>query len=126
MLSRAFDDALVAAGGSLPIWLVVTTVKGVPRTPARDIAGAIGMEDATLTHHLNRMERDGLVSRHRDPANRRNQVVELDRRRRGAVRPHADDPCRGFDTRLRAGVTGDELDQLRALLHRLRTNPATR
>jgi hypothetical protein len=33
---------------------------------------------------------------------------------------------RAFDRRLRAGVTGDELGQLRTLLHRLRTNAGTR
>ena len=55
-LSRAFDDALAAAGGSLPTWLVVTALKGGDHTMQRDVAAAVGIEDATLTHHLNRME----------------------------------------------------------------------
>ena len=76
-LSRAFDDALTAAGGSLPTWLVVTALKRGDHTMQRDIAATVGIEGATLTHHLNRMEPDGLVERHRDPANRRNQIVAL-------------------------------------------------
>ena len=79
------------------------------------------MEDATLTHHLHRMERDGLVSRHRDPANRRNQVVvltadgeELFQRMLTTVIE--------FDTRLRRGLRAGDVDQLRTLLERLRTN----
>ena len=77
ILQRAFDDALTGAGGALATWLVVTALKGDAHTMQRDLASAVGIEDATLTHHLNRMERDGLVERHRDPANRRNQLVAL-------------------------------------------------
>jgi MarR family transcriptional regulator for hemolysin len=123
VLSRAFDDQLAAVGGSLPVWLVLTTVKRSAHTRQRDIAGAMGLEDATLTHHLNRMERDGLVTRHRDPANRRNQVVALTadgealfQRMRATVVD--------FDRRLRRGLRAAELDQLRDVLERLRANVA--
>jgi len=125
LLNRAFDEALVRAGGSLPIWLIVTTLKRGDHVMQRDVAAAVGIEDATLTHHLNRMERAGLVTRRREPANRRNQVVELT--------PDGEElfvrmlaTVRAFDRRLRAGVTGEELGQLRTLLHRLRTNAGTR
>ncbi len=117
-LSRAFDDALTAAGGSLPTWLVVTALKGGDHTRQRDVAATVGIEDATLTHHLNRMERDGLVERHRDPANRRNQIV--------ALTPAGDamfgdllETVIGFDRQLRHGLSADELDTLRDLLDRL-------
>ena len=97
-LSRAFDDALAAAGGSLPTWLVMTALKGGDHTMQRDVAAAVGIEGATLTHHLNRMERDGLVERHRDTTNRRNQIVALTpdgdaRSSRHAARPSLARPC---------------------------------
>jgi len=123
LLNRAFDDALSAVGGSLPVWLVLTSVKGFVHTRQREIAEAIGLEDATLTHHLHRMERDGLISRHRDPENRRNQVValtaegeELFQRMLATVVD--------FDARLRRGVRAAEVQQLRTLLERLRANVA--
>ena len=72
-----FDEALTGAGGALATWLVVTALKGGDHTMQRDLAPAVGIEDATLTHHLNRMDADRLVERHRDPANRRNQLVGL-------------------------------------------------
>ena len=124
-LSRAFDDALVAVGGSLPVWLVLTTVKRAEHTRQREIAGAIGLEDATLTHHLHRMERDGLVSRHRDPANRRNQVVALTDDGEALFQRMLATVIE-FDTRLRRGLRAGELDQLRTLLERLRANVAAR
>src|ERR1700730_15578212 len=77
LLSRAFDDALVEAGASLPVWLILVSLKAKRHGMQRELAGAVGIEGPTLTHHLNRMEADGLVTRQRDPANRRIHRVEL-------------------------------------------------
>src|ERR1700744_4377838 len=76
-VERAFDEALAAAGGTLPVWLILLNLK--IRTPGnqRELAAAVGIRDATLTHHLNAMEADGLVTRTRDAANRRVSVVGL-------------------------------------------------
>src|SRR5580658_3212480 len=76
-ISRAFDDALAEAGGSLPVWLVLISLKRGQLATQRELAEAVGIQGATLTHHLNAMESAGLVTRRRDPANRRNHVVEL-------------------------------------------------
>jgi MarR family transcriptional regulator for hemolysin len=123
VLQRAFDDALTGAGGALATWLVVTALKGGDHAMQRDLASAVGIEDATLTHHLNRMERDGLVERHRDPGNRRNQLV--------ALTPAGDalfgsllGTVTAFDRALRAGFSEAELTTLRDLLARLRANAA--
>src|SRR5947199_4689556 len=108
VLSRAFDDALGEADGSLPTWLVLVSLMGRTHGSQRAIADAVGIEGATLTHHLNRMEAAGLVTRRRDPDNRRVHQVELTRtgeeafqamRRRVAA----------FDKQLRAGFNDDEL-----------------
>lgn len=120
-LSRAFDDALASAGGSLPTWLVVTALKSGTHTMQRDVATTVGIEDATLTHHLNRMERDGLVERHRDPTNRRNQVVALTDAG-DAMFGDLLDKVVAFDRRLRHGLSANELDTLRDLLRRLDAN----
>src|SRR5436853_5664497 len=75
--SRAFDDVLAAAGGSLPMWLILVSLKGRRHGAQRELAEAVGIEGPTLTHHLNRMERAGLVTRTRDPENRRVHQVAL-------------------------------------------------
>jgi MarR family transcriptional regulator, transcriptional regulator for hemolysin len=121
LLHRAFDEQLVAAGCSLPVWLILIALKGGDHTMQRDLATSIGIEDATLTHHLNRMARDGLIERHRDPANRRNQVVTLTDSGEtlfGSLLT----TVTAFDRRVRAGFSATELDTLRQLLARLRTN----
>jgi MarR family transcriptional regulator for hemolysin len=121
VVSRAFDDALAEAGGSLPVWLVLLNLK--IRRPAnqRELAEAVGVREATLTHHLNAMDTAGLITRRRDPANRRIHVVELTqaggeaflRLRSAAV---------AFDRRLRVGISEAELAGLGGVLGRLARN----
>jgi len=122
-VSRAFDDALAQAGGSVPVWLVLISLKSQQVRNQRELAEAVGIREATLTHHLNAMDEQGLITRRRDPANRRVHQVELTeagedafQRLRGAAT--------AFDERLRAGLSGDEVSQLEALLGRLAANVA--
>lgn len=120
-IGRAFDAALAAAGGSLPTWLVLLALATRPTASQRELAAAVGIQGATLTHHLNGMERDGLVTRRRDPANRRVHLVELTEDGRAAfhrLRHVAID----HDRRLRAGLSEQELARTRAVLARMRAN----
>jgi DNA-binding MarR family transcriptional regulator len=77
MVSRAFDDALAEAGGSVPVWLVLISLKSQRLRNQRELAAAVGIREATLTHHLNSMDEQGLITRRRDPSNRRVHLVEL-------------------------------------------------
>lgn len=122
-LSRSFDAALAERGGSLATWLVLLSLTGDRHRSQRSIAAEMGIEGPTLTHHLNRMEGDGLVSRARDPLNRRAHQVELTDEGR-AVFHSLLGVVIGFDEHLRAGFSDDELATLRDLLHRLAANAA--
>lgn len=119
--SRAFDDALAQAGGSLPMWLVLISVKSGQLASQREIAAAAGIQGATLTHHLNGMESAGLVTRRRDPANRRVHVVELTADG-DALFLRLREAAMAFDRRLRSGLSERDLGQLEELLTRLRDN----
>jgi MarR family transcriptional regulator for hemolysin len=124
MLSLQFNDALGDAGGSLPRWLILTALKRGDHTMQRDIAGAIGIEGATLTHHLNRMESDGLVRRERVAGNRRTQTVVLTAAGE-ALFTSLLGAVVAFDQQLNAGFSDRELGTLRKLLGRLRANAAS-
>ena len=120
-VSRAFDDALAQAGGSIPVWLVLISLKSQQLRNQRELAEAVGIREATLTHHLNAMDEQGLITRRRDPANRRVHLVELTdageaafERLRGAAG--------AFDKKLRAGFSDDEVAELETLLSRLAAN----
>jgi MarR family transcriptional regulator for hemolysin len=124
LVSRAFDESLSAAGGSLPVWLVLLNVKVSPTATQRELAAAVGVREATLTHHLNSMEAAGLLSRRRDEANRRVHIVELTdageatflQLRKAAL---------AFDRRLRKGIAEDDIAELEHVLDRLVTNVGT-
>jgi MarR family transcriptional regulator for hemolysin len=123
-VSRAFDDALGEAGGSLPVWLVLLNLKASPRASQRQIAEAMGVSEATLTHHLNAMDSDGLVTRRRDPANRRVHLLELTEAGEAAF-IRLRNAAISFDRRLRHGLTDTEIEQLQRLLDRLAINVGT-
>ena len=122
-VGRAFDEALAEAGGTLPVWLILLNLKVRRPGTQRELAEAVGIREATLTHHLNAMDADGLIVRSRHAANRRIQVVALTEKgdaaflRLGAA-------ARAFDDKLRAGLTGSDLETLAALLTRLSANVA--
>ena len=123
VVSRAFDDALVREGGSLPTWLILVSLKARRHGAQRELAEDVGVEGPTLTHHLNRMEAAGLITRTRDPGNRRVHQVELTdtgeatfQRLLGAVA--------AFDAQLRTGFTKKELDATASILARLSANSA--
>lgn len=120
-VSRAFDDALAAAGGSLPVWLVLLNLKARRPGNQRELAEAVGIREATLTHHLNGMEASGLISRERDQANRRIHVVKLTEAGEAAFL-RLRDAAVGFDSQLRAGFTDQQTAQLGELLDRLMAN----
>jgi MarR family transcriptional regulator for hemolysin len=123
-LDRAFDDALSAAGGSRPTWLILLAVKTGAGGAQSSIAARVGITGPTLVHHLDRLDAAGLISRQRDPSNRRLQTITLTtdgeaaftRLRSAAVT---------FDRRLRTGVTDDDLAVLRRVLPRMQHNVST-
>jgi MarR family transcriptional regulator for hemolysin len=121
VLSRAFDDALVAVGGSTPTWLVLLALTTGEHRTQGQLAEAVGVRQPTLTHHLDSMERAGFVTREREPGNRRVQHVVVTeagqqlflRLRRAAG---------SFDGRLRAGLEDEEIAELRRVLAQLSEN----
>jgi DNA-binding MarR family transcriptional regulator len=50
----------------------------------RDLSRLMAIEESTVTATIDRMERDGLISRTRPPANRRRNQLQLTERGRGA------------------------------------------
>lgn len=120
-VERAFDGALEEAGGSRPVWLILLSVKVKDFDTQAELAREIGIEGPTLTHHLDTMERDGLVTRERDPDNRRSIRV--------ALTPEGDAlferlraAAESFDHQLRRGISAAEVDQVRDLLTRMGEN----
>lgn len=122
-VSNAFERAMAQAGGSASQWQILVLVRSGEWGTQSGMARAMGITGATLTHHLNALEKEGLVRRWREPDNRRVQRVALTdagvalfhRLREVAVR---------HDARLRTHLTDDETEQLAELLARLESGLA--
>jgi MarR family transcriptional regulator, transcriptional regulator for hemolysin len=120
-LARAFSAQLADAGGSQPVWLILLALKQRRWRTQQDLAAEVGIEGPTLTHHLDGLERAALIERSRTPEDRRAVRVELTdtgdelfhRLRDAAV---------GFDSRLRDGISDEELESFRRVLARMLEN----
>lgn len=121
VVAQAFDAALVEAGGTLPVWVTLLSVKSRELANQRELAGMIGIQGATLTHHLNAMETQGLLNRRRDPENRRVHQVELTEAGE-ALFLKLRIAAFAFDKRLRKGLSDDRLAEFAAVLAALRAN----
>jgi MarR family transcriptional regulator, transcriptional regulator for hemolysin len=120
-IARAFSDELAAAGGSMPVWLVLVALKQGHFRTQQEIATAAGIEGPTLTHHLDALERGGFIVRTRGTADRRLVRVELTPQGE-ALFEQLREAAERFDRGLRAGISAEELQSFRDVLGRLRAN----
>jgi MarR family transcriptional regulator, transcriptional regulator for hemolysin len=114
-----FDARLVEAGGSLPTWIVLSQAISSPISPSqRELAERMGIGGATLVRHLDRLEADGLVTRRRDPEDRRITRVDITkagRQRHQQLAVVAD----AADREMRALLSDEEERVLRDVLQRI-------
>src|SRR5512132_478826 len=118
VVTQAFERAMAEAGGSAGAWQVLLVVRSELWGTQARMAAAMGITGATLTHHLNALEAQGLVRRWREASNRRVQRTELTpageelfaRLRKAAAR---------HDERLRSRLTEEETSLLAELLDKL-------
>jgi DNA-binding MarR family transcriptional regulator len=118
-LIRGFDALLVEHGASWQVWHILLALNTSTPGTQRALADAVGIREATLTHHLRAMEDKGLITRTRLPDNRRVQRVEVTAT--GArLFTELKAAAVEFDRRLRAVIgPEDEVSRFFALLDRL-------
>src|SRR3954468_21440307 len=114
-VTRAFEQELAAAGGSQPTWLMLLALKQQQWRTQQEIAASVGIEGATLTPHLDKLAKAGLIERVRDPDNRRAVLVELTDAGEAMFLKLAQAAMR-FDKRLRKGLSEGEVDAFRDTL----------
>src|SRR5262245_12662371 len=122
---RAYAEHQMAqAGSSLTAAIVTRILAETPGLTQRQLADQLGIEGPTMARHLDRLERDGVVTRIRDAADRRVLRVHLterglelrDRLSTVAARTHA---------RLAEVFDADELARFEDYLDRVAAHAAT-
>src|SRR5919109_1953062 len=75
-LRAYFEDRFASAGSSLATYRTLDEIDRGGTRNQDQLARAMGIEGATLTRHLDRMEAERLIVRRRDPEDRRASLVE--------------------------------------------------
>jgi MarR family transcriptional regulator for hemolysin len=105
------------------VWLVLISLKGQEAGNQRQLAESVGVQEATLSYHLKAMADQGLLTRERDPANRRVHQVRLTEAGEAAfIRLRT--AAMLFDQQLRGGLSDHQVATLERLLGRLVANVA--
>src|SRR6478609_9193863 len=117
-VGMAFNAALQAQGGSVPVWLILNALTLEELETQLDLARSLGIEGPTLTRHLDNLEEAGLVVRQRSEEDRRAVRVGLTPAGEAAYASLLGEVA-GFNRRLLDGISEGEQAQLRDLLGRL-------
>jgi MarR family transcriptional regulator for hemolysin len=122
-IREAFEQAMERAGGSLGIWIVLNAIKATGFVSHSILASHAHVDGATITYHVDRAEKLGLVQREVDPADRRVKRLRLtpDGER---VYKELGVAARALEARVMTGINEAEQARLRRTLAKLRANLA--
>jgi MarR family transcriptional regulator, transcriptional regulator for hemolysin len=117
----AFEEALERAGGSIGVWIVLNAVSDEGFVSHRILATRAHVEGATITHHVDRAEKLGLVVREVDADDRRVKRLRLTP---AGVRLHKTllAEVNALAERALAGVSERDLAALARTLEKIRVN----
>ena len=121
VVREGFEQTLAAAGGSLGTWIVLSALSDDGVVSQTVLASRMQVEGATITHHVDRLEKLGLVRREIDPADRRVRKIELTPE---GIRLHKSllAAAKEFEAALFADISERQQAELRRMLDRIRTN----
>jgi MarR family transcriptional regulator, transcriptional regulator for hemolysin len=119
--AREFEACLEGSGGSRSWWMILRTLSDGRVETQAELAETVGLRGATLTHHLDALEKAGLVARIRNPADRRNHSVMLTP---AGKRKFAEmlERVKAFDARMRRGLSARKEEELRDALRRIESS----
>jgi MarR family transcriptional regulator, transcriptional regulator for hemolysin len=122
-LREAFEDVMEGAGGSLGTWIVLNAISDEGIVSHSILASRAHVDGATITYHVDRAEKLGLVQREVDPADRRVKTLRLTPEGERLYKTLWS-VARSFERQVMAGITDADQTRLRRVLAKLRANLA--
>ena len=122
-LREAFEGVMERAGGSLGTWIVLNAISDEGFVSQSILATRAHVDGATITYHVDRAEKLGLVQREVDPDDRRVRRLRLTPE---GERIHKElwSAARAFEAQVMTGITDAEQARLRRTLAKVRANLA--
>lgn len=119
--AKVLADRIQPAGISLGMWYFLRALWEQDGLTQRELSRRIGMMEPTTVNALAAMERAGLIARRRDKSDKRRRLVFLTRK--GAALKDEMLPVAALvNEQAVAGLTAEEVDQLRRLLVQVKGN----
>ena len=112
---------MARAGGSLGTWIVLSAIKDEGIVSHTVLASHAHVDGATITYHVDRAEKLGLVMREADPDDRRVKRLRLTAKGE-RVYEELWSAAREFQAQVIAGITDAEQARLRRTLAKIRAN----
>jgi len=112
---------MALAGGSLGTWIVLSAIKDEGIVSHTVLASHAHVDGATITYHVDRAEKLGLVMREADPDDRRVKRLRLTAKGEH-VYEELWSAAREFQAQVIAGITDAEQARLRRTLAKIRAN----
>jgi DNA-binding MarR family transcriptional regulator len=122
-IRESFEDVMARAGGSLGIWIVLNAISDEGFVSHRILASHAHVDGATITYHVDRAEKLGLVQRAVDPDDRRVKRLRLTPEGTRTYK-RLSTIAREFEAQVMAGISDAEQARLRRTLAKLRANLA--
>ncbi|MEW6768300.1 MAG: MarR family transcriptional regulator [Pseudomonadota bacterium] len=120
-LARIGDIRLHDLGFATAQLPVLTALKDGERMSQSNLARWAKVEQPTMAQMLARMERDGIIRREPDPADRRSSFVSLTKQARARL-PAGRAVLRQGNVEMTKGLSASEVDTLVGLLRRVLAN----
>lgn len=115
---RALDKRLAGQGATIARIKIMSLIKREGKVRSTDLAEAFGFAPRTITEAVDGLEREGLVERTTDEADRRAKFISLTASGKKVLR--ASEPVRKqFGDQLFEALSSEEIAQLTLLLSRL-------
>jgi len=118
LFAKGLQERITPLGiviGQFPVLLELWQKDGVSQ---RDLLGKLDIEQATLANTLNRMERDGLIKRTKNPTDARAQQIWLTEAAR-CIRPQAYQAATEVNTVSLGALSDAEQVQFMEFMHRI-------
>ncbi len=118
LFAKGLQERITPLGiviGQFPILLELWQKDGVSQ---RDLLAKLDIEQATLANTLNRMERDGLIKRTKNPADARAQQIWLTEAAK-SIRPQAYQAATAVNAASLSALSDAEQAQFIGFMHRI-------
>lgn len=118
LFARGINERLAPLGISVGQWAVLTHLWEADGITQKELVGLLNIDQATVANTLNRMERDDLIFRAKNPSDARSRRIWLTEKANG-IRERASKCAEDQNAKALDDLSAEEQDQLMSYIERV-------